>query len=383
MPGVNNNSTRWQRVEEVLLTHYHAPDIEAARALYSAFAAHHLSGPPVWPMIVAPPGSLKTEMLNALSNEKNTHFIDQITPNTFISGQIERPGQKSNAPPGLLHRIGSNGIMVFSDFSTILAMPTDRRAGILADMRRIYDGRLRKEYGTAAASTKSREWAGRITFIVAATPDVDSHYSIFQSLGERFVMVRCRRPDGTDAALAAMRQEGAQARQELAEAVHRLLQVLPKGEPQSPDAIDRRIAALAEVVVRARTHVPRDGYRKEITYVPEPEAPTRLAQQLFQLAKGSALLDCQAVVTEQDYAMVCRVGMDCIPSARRRILEYFLTGDERLLATLPGSTRTYAEQDLEAVGLVKDVGISADLSLEALRLIGDAGLYEYYSNRQR
>jgi hypothetical protein len=159
--------------------------------------------------------------------------------------------------------------------------------------------------------------------------------------------------------------------------------VLPKGEPQSPDAIDRRIAALAEVVVRARTHVPRDGYRKEITYVPEPEAPTRLAQQLFQLAKGSALLDCQAVVTEQDYAMVCRVGMDCIPSARRRILEYFLTGDERLLATLPGSTRTYAEQDLEAVGLMKDVGISADLSLEALRLIGDAGLYEYYSNRQR
>jgi len=89
MPGITS-AGRWQTVQDVLLTHYHAPDIEAARAVYSAFAAHRLSGSPVWPMIVAPPGSLKTEMLKALEGEKATHFIDQITPNTFISGQIER-----------------------------------------------------------------------------------------------------------------------------------------------------------------------------------------------------------------------------------------------------------------------------------------------------
>jgi hypothetical protein len=365
---------RWQKVEEVLLTHYHAPDIEAARALYSAFAAHQLSGSPVWPMIVAPPGSLKTEMLKALEGEKGTHFIDQITPNTFISGQIERPGAASKDPPGLLHRIGASGIMVFSDFSTILAMPTDRRGGILADMRRIYDGSLHKEFGTAA-TRKSREWKGRITFIVAATPDVDRYYSIFQSLGERFVMVRCSRPNGTQAALAAMRQDGTQARQELRNAVRNLLAGLRSVEPQSPDNIEKQIAALAELVVRARTHVPRDGHKKEIRYVPEAEAPTRLAQQLAQLSKGSALLDDRDTMSGQDYKLVRRVGMDCIPAARRKVLEYLISGEESKLAGLPPSTRSYAEEELEAHGLVTGRGDSANLSLEALALMSTAGLF--------
>jgi integrase len=43
---------------------------------------------------------------------------------------------------------------------------------------------------------------------------------------------------------------------------------------------------LAEFVVRARTHVPRDSH-KHVIYVPEAEAPTRLSQQLCQLAKES------------------------------------------------------------------------------------------------
>ena len=105
----------WEKVKQALLTHFHRPDIEAARALYSGFAAHRLSGPPVWPMIVAPPGSLKTEMLNALEGQKETHFIDQITQNTFISGQIERlpPGAASKDPPGLLHRIGRAVLLFF------------------------------------------------------------------------------------------------------------------------------------------------------------------------------------------------------------------------------------------------------------------------------
>ena len=126
----------WPKVEQTLLTYFHQPDVEAARALYSGFAAHRLSGTPVWPMIVAPPGSLKTEMLNALDGLYGIHFIDQITPNTFISGQIENSSASSKDPPGLLHRIGKDGVIVFSDFSTILAMPTEKRAGIHASPSR-------------------------------------------------------------------------------------------------------------------------------------------------------------------------------------------------------------------------------------------------------
>jgi hypothetical protein len=360
----------WTRVEEVLMANYHNPDIEAARALYSAFAAHRLSGAPVWPMIVAPPGSLKTEMLNALEGQKGTHLIDQITPNTFISGQIQRAGVTPKDPPGLLHRLGSDGVIIFSDFSTILSMPTERRAGILADMRRIYDGSLRKEFGTAAKA-KSREWKGRITFLVAATPEVDRHYSIFQSLGERFVMIRCPRPEGQEAALAAMRQNTSQARQELKQAVHSLLGTLTPIEPMIPEGILKNLGALAEFVVHARTHIPRDGYQKAIRYVPEAEAPTRLGQQLAQLSKGSALLDGRYAVGDSDFELVLRVAMDCIPTARRRVLEYLTTGDESKLVGMPGSTRSYAQEELHALGLIE--ANSEGLSLKSLGLLTDAG----------
>ena len=214
-----------------------------------------------------------------------------------------------------------------------------------------------------------------ITFLVAATPDVDRFYSIFQSLGERFVMVRCDRAGGPEAALAAMRQNRIEARRELKSAVHSLLGVLPRIEPVLLRAIEGKLAALAEFVVRARTHVQRDGYNKrEIGYLPEPESPTRLAQQLCQLSKGSAVLDHRFFVLDKDYRLVCRVGMDCIPAIRLKILDYLGTRDESEVNKLPGSSRTYAEEELRLVRLISGSGTRAELSQEALDLLAAAGL---------
>jgi hypothetical protein len=173
-------STTWREVEAVLLRHYFQPDLQAARAFYAAIAAHGLTGQPVWPMLVGPPGSMKTELLSGMEPLKGVILVDQITAQTFISGHIVEKGDDL-VPAGLLGRIGTSGMIVYPDFSTILAMKAEAKASILADMRRIYDGHIRKEFGTAN-NLKTREWRGRITFAVAATPAVDSHYGIFQSL---------------------------------------------------------------------------------------------------------------------------------------------------------------------------------------------------------
>src|SRR5437870_4050581 len=63
----------WQAVESVLQNHHHQPDMEAARVLYSAVAAHKLAGAPVWVMLVAPPGSSKTELLMPLDGIERVH----------------------------------------------------------------------------------------------------------------------------------------------------------------------------------------------------------------------------------------------------------------------------------------------------------------------
>ena len=349
---------RWDRVVTVLRTHYHEPDVQGARVVYAAVAAHRLAGQPVWAMVVAPPGSLKTETLGALQGLPNVHFIDTVTPNTFISGQIQE-GKKKGSPPSLLNRVGKSAILVYADFSTVLGMKYESRCSVLADMRRIFDGRLRKEFGT---SDEVREWEGRITFVVAATPDVDGHYSIFQSLGERFVMVRWHRPGGVEAAVRAMNQDAHRAKRELRDAVQALFGTPPGGEVEVGVAGEHQeqIAALAEFAVRARTHVARDK-SKQIMYTPEPEAATRLAQQLCQLAKGSALLVGRTTVNVEDLELVGRVAFDCIPATRREILESCIRteqGQQPGSLSVPESTLSYAREDLRSVGLLTGTALS-------------------------
>jgi hypothetical protein len=261
-------------------------------------------------------------------------------------------------------------MIVYPDFSTILAMKAEAKASILADMRRIYDGHIRKEFGTAN-NLKTREWRGRITFAVAATPAVDSHYGIFQSLGERFVMIRWGRPDGIEAALAAMNQDSATARAELQEAVRSLFGGLPAVEPVLSERLQRSVAALADFVTRARTHIERSGTTKEMLYEPEPEAPTRLAQQLSQLAKGSALLDGRPDAGEQDYTIVKRVAFDCIPTRRRKVIEAVCCGRD-LEGIAPKATLHYCVEDLQVLDLLENRQLSK-LSFDLLTLAGIMG----------
>src|SRR5258708_1602015 len=93
MPEVR--SATWQNVEEAILKHHHQPDLQAARAVCASVAAHYLKGAPVWPMLVAPPGSMKTHLLGGFDGLPGFHFIDNLTPQTFISGQLEDPHHPS------------------------------------------------------------------------------------------------------------------------------------------------------------------------------------------------------------------------------------------------------------------------------------------------
>jgi hypothetical protein len=363
----------WEAVDVALGAHHHEPDLQAARALYSALAAHRLPGQPVWPMLVAPPGSMKTDLLAALDGLPDIHLIDRVTPNTFLSGQVKdgkRPATGNSS--SLLHRIGSSGTIAYPDFSTVLSMNRTHRGSVLADMRRIYDGHLRKEYGTDE-DRKEHEWKGRITFAVATTDEVDRHYSVFQSLGERFAMIRWGRPGGVEAALKAMNQDRELGKRELREAVHALFLALPELEPRLSQTMQESIAALAEFAVRGRTHIPRAGNSKELDYVPEIEAATRLAQQLAQLTKGSALLDGREVANEDDYALCKRVAFDCIPTARRKVLKCLFSGGELSQTKLPASTLTYVQEELELVELIVVLPHRRALSSLAKHLLESAG----------
>lgn len=373
----------WQSVVKVFKRHFDKPDIQAIKAVYASFAAHSLQGQPVWPLLVGPPGSLKSVLLMSLDGLPETHIIDQLTPKTFISGFVPDSACEDDQPAGLLFRIGKSGKIICPDFSTILSMNRDHRGSIFSDLRRIYDGMLRKEFGTPGGDMNSREWRGRITFLAAGTGDIDRAYSVFGSLGERFVLIRWSRA-GFEAAQRAVTQDIGGVNKEVADAVRELFNGLSDIVPTIPPELEQtKIPSLGDFIGYARTQVEREsGGKKDIIDVPEAESATRISQQLCQLAKGSAVLAGRNLVNEADWKLVVRVALDCLPPSRGKIVRALIYTGEALIAAqalgdaLPESTRRYAEDDLEALGVLKKIRavsqrmVLSERSKEQLRKAG-------------
>jgi hypothetical protein len=368
----------WRRVEEFLHEHYTNPDIEAARILCSALAAHALKEfLPAWCLAIAPPGSAKTDLLEGFRGLQGIHFVDELTTKTFISGKLDEKNRQRVQPASLLHRIGNDGVLVVADFSTFTSDPIALKT-ILAQLRRIYDGNYTREFGTDD-HPEERSWQGRLTIFAGAVPDVDRHYSLFQSLGERFVRTRWPRAGGVEAALQAMEHTSAIAG-ELRGAVHSVMRPV-LSYPQTPPIITSemklQIAHLGELVALSRTYVERDRTSREAIGTPVSEGNTRVAQQLCQLARGSALLDGRSEAVKDDYKLVCRAAFDSLPPSRAAVLKAAIGGESPYKPSLPKATVSRAVDDLELSGILAKYpggAQSQDLSDLGKRLVEGAGL---------
>jgi len=104
----------------------------------------------------------------------------------------------------------------------------------------------------------------------------------------------------------------------------------------------------------SRTHVFREGFgRRDIEYVPEPEANTRISKGLAAIAKGIAALNQRNEVAEQDLQDTLRVGLDCVPEIRRRLLTAALKGDGLDSVTAPRTVKRRAIEDLVALHILE------------------------------
>src|SRR5262249_61136327 len=82
------------------------PDHGAVLITLAGVVANYADGDPVWPLLVGPPGSGKTEIVNSITSAPGVWALSSLTPQTLLSG-FERKGD----PASLLLQIRSFGIL--------------------------------------------------------------------------------------------------------------------------------------------------------------------------------------------------------------------------------------------------------------------------------
>jgi hypothetical protein len=329
------------------------------RFILCAVIANRLPGDPFWAFLVAPSGSAKTELLNALTGLEFVRPLDQLTTNTFLSGK-----QRKDPNASLLLRVPYGTIFVMRDFTSVLEMHTERRAEIFAQLRKIYDGHLTKATGEGGESAELH-WEGKVGLIAGVTPAIESYRAFANTLGERFLYYYLPVSDRNAAAQRALsnRENLRAMREELRQAVKSFLDGLPIPEHvEMGQDIGRWIVHIADFVSVARTGVSRDHYSstRDILDLPDPEVPTRLAQQLGALACAHAVLCGRACVTPDDLDLVAQTALACIPTRRRLIIKTLVEAQASMETStiaekldLPTATVRRDLEDLTALKLAK------------------------------
>ena len=159
------------------------PDPGIVYVALAAVAANRLPGDPAWLLVVGPPSSGKTEALGALSDLPEFFAVSTLTEAGLLSGS---PG--SNGSGGLLMQIGERGLMVMSDFGTLLNDHGSTRNRIFALLREVFDGKLVRRLGTNGGTTFV--WQGHAGMVSACTEAIDSPSIDLGLLGERFIYYR-------------------------------------------------------------------------------------------------------------------------------------------------------------------------------------------------
>lgn len=355
-----NEYSSFTSLDKILQKWFYKPDLQALRIVLGTIKAHYLNlGDPAWLFVVAPPGTGKTTMsIMGACGLPEVLTISDFTENTFLSGFhghrepgiLEKVGHTTNV--GDTYTTNGNAIFLVKDFTTVLSMRREKRGVILSQLREIHDGWFKRAFGTGI----TKIWRGRVAIIAAVTPVLDRHYSIFSVLGERFLQLRAHRPDSEEAGEWAIQQQSheEQIQQEVRETIDQIFKSSSNESPVLPDNMRKRIASLAEVVAIGRTHVYRDNYgKREIEYVPEPEANTRISKGLASIARGIAALNKREEVAEQDFQDTLRVGLDCLTDNRRRLLIAAYQDTDLDSVMMPRTVRSREIEDLEALKIIE------------------------------
>jgi hypothetical protein len=339
------------------------PDAGVVYLVLATVAANRLPGDPLWLLLVGPPSSGKTEALDALSELSEYHAVSTFTEAGLLSGSSTKEG--SSATGGLLMQLGEAGLIVASDFGTLLNEHGSTRNRMFACLREVFDGKFVRRLGTDGGRTFA--WAGHAGFMGACTEAVDSPSVDLGLLGERFSYYRMPASTPADDFLACVTADEHAGRQreiraERSQLVADFFAGVPTWDllPPLNEEEQTRLVTLATIGARCRSSVVREGYSREIELVPGYERSPRLFGQLRQLHAGLVVI---GTPVGEVWRLLAKVALDGVHPGRRKVIDYLISAPgEHTTASIAGHcrltvtpTRRHLE-DLTAHGVLDFAG---------------------------
>ena len=317
-------------------------------------------GDPVWLTLIGPSSGGKSQIIRPFgAATKLIHRIDDLTPNTLLSGSLGIEGS-------LLGRIGPHGIISMDDLTVLFSKNAEARGEILSQFRMLYDGAMTKSSGNRKEAIV---WKGYLGMISGSTPSIYRYFAEVADMGERFINYRMKSFDKHKA--VKFISDNNMTAKELDDSISEILKEFMSERLQDPDVkkfttLSREVVQVIEnisehsTLMRTAVHVDeRSGFVDEF---PEPEMPFRVQKQLTYVAQGLQAMN-GGPLTEDMIATLEWTAWSLANDKRRAYLRYLVGLEDegkyltaRNVSACTGLATTIVEKGLDqfqALGVIK------------------------------
>jgi len=274
-----------QDVYDVIERWLFIQDTKRIDAILATAISNQKPGTPIWMFFIGNSGDTKSELINSLTVIPNTMRIDQITPNTLVSG-------KKNVDDLGSELENKSTILLFPDLAALSSLNKDAKKEIWSQWRNLYDGFVMKRTGNNV--NKAYENI-HVTVIAGATPSLRDEYHIHQQLGTRELLYDTEAEPRYNKNKMRKAWENetyeAEMRKDIQDVIYGFWANHKFKEITIPDEIKDFIFKEAERLSILRATAMTDWKYGELTNFIHPEVPTRLVKQLKRLYQALKSLD--------------------------------------------------------------------------------------------
>lgn len=153
--------------------------------------------------------------------------------------------------------------------------------------------------------------------------------------------------------------------------------------PFDNDSLKTKLMILSDLGAKLRSQVSRNGYTKEVEFLPVPEVGTRLVKQLSKLLYGIALVREKEAISNDEYNLGLRIIYDNLASNRAIILS-FLTGstdkslsDISRYTKIPKPTASLALEDLILLNIIYEDSKIYHINENIMEMFESTGFKQY------